>query len=62
MFEGRLLPVNPRLVSRLDRSLEAGGECRCLACLNALQDDLVTLNDVIESHVPYGCMADQLVG
>jgi hypothetical protein len=24
---GRILPANPRLVGRLDRSLEAAGEC-----------------------------------
>ena len=57
---GQILLANLRPVGRLDGSPEAAGECRCLARLNALQNDLVALHDAIESDVPDGGVPDQL--
>ena len=58
---GRVRCVGARPVRGVNRPFEGVTERRCLALLDAFEDDLVRLHDVIdvESQVPYSGMADQ---
>ena len=60
---GRVRRACARPVRGVNRLFEGVAERRCLALLDAFEDDLVRLHDVVdvESQVPDSGMADQLL-